>query len=417
MSDKIRLRPLEVAPAVRDGEEGFDLHDPMGIAPDGWVPRELGAVFRLFDGQHDLGEIFEILRRDGHEIDSQWLLDFMAQLDEMYWLDSPRFRARELEIESQNSRETVRKAAFAGRSYPENPGQLRAYLEEKLAAGAARLPAPIYEAAKVRGIVTPHIDFGRGGHVEVASYAPLLEQVRATGRHFDTLVILGIAHSGVNYPFCATTQDFETPFETAICDREFVEDLRAIVGPQLLREQRAHQNEHSVEFSAVFCQMFDELKPSKIVPILCGGFWKSLQNGESPEIAEPEVEEFIAALREVTEKHEKAGQKIGFIASVDGAHVGTQFGDKTPLTPEKLVQIRSEDEVWIAAIEAGDKGALHAHFAKNLNGNNVDAHPALYTLMAAFPNLRGQKLDYDQAFHKGENIVVSFASLALFEAP
>jgi hypothetical protein len=137
--------------------------------------------------------------------------------------------------------------------------------------------------------------------------------------------------------------------------------------------------------------MFDELKPSTIVPILCGGFWKSLQTRQLPEDAEAEAAQFIAALREVTRKHEANGKKIGFIASVDGAHVGTQFGDDTRLTPSRLEEIKSEDAAWISAIESGDRAQLHAHFSKNLNANNVDAHPALYTLMAAFPDLRGQK--------------------------
>jgi hypothetical protein len=416
MAAKIRLRALQITPVVRDGEEGFDLHDRAGIAPDIWMPRELGAVLALCDGKHDVDEIVEILQDQGHEIDAAWLETLIAELDELFLLDSARLRAREEEIAAAFKSQTVRRAAFAGRSYPSDESELREFLEEKMAQGSQNLPAPHYQSERVRGVVTPHIDFGRGGHVEAASYAPLLENVRATGKPFDTLVILGIAHSGVQYPFCATTQDFATPFGTAICNREFVENLREIIGPQLLREQMAHQNEHSVEFSAVFCQMFDELKSSEIVPILCGGFWESLQTRQSPEIAEPEVAQFIAALREVTEKHEKAGKKVGFIASVDGAHVGTQFGDETPLTPEKLAQIKSEDEVWMDAIEAGDKNALHAHFAKNGNVNNVDAHPALYTLMAAFPDLRGQKLNYDQAFHPRENIVVSFASLALFNA-
>lgn len=414
ISGTIQLRPLQITPVSEDGEEHFDFHDPSGVAPDVGVPREFGPILALCDGSRDFDEILAELQSQGHEIDAPWLEDFFEQLDEIYLFDSPRFQAREAEIEAQFADETTRPAAFAGRSYPSNPAELRTYLTDKMTAGEARLPAAAYKPQSVRSIVTPHIDFGRGGHVEAASYLPLLSHVENTGKPFDTLVILGIAHSGVQYPFCVSTQNYATPFGIAECDGEFVADLRALIGPRLTREQAAHRDEHSVEFSAVFCQMFPELKPSKIVPILCGGFWRSLQSGQAPEDAEPEVAQFIAALREVTQKHEAAGKKIGFIASVDGAHVGTQFGDKTPLTPAKLAQIKREDEVWCAAIEAGDRAALHAHFAKNRNANNVDAHPALYTLMAAFPDLRGQLLDYDQAYHPRENIVVSFASLALF---
>ncbi|RYG63535.1 hypothetical protein EON80_21040 [bacterium] len=86
------------------------------------------------------------------------------------------------------------------------------------------------------------------------------------------------------------------------------------------------------------------------------------------------------------------------------------------MTTEKLAEIAREDAVWIKAIEAGDRASLHAHFAKNGNAFHVDAHPAVYTVLAAVPGLLGENLDYDQAYHAQENIVVSFASLALFEA-
>ncbi|MBW3637859.1 MAG: AmmeMemoRadiSam system protein B, partial [Armatimonadetes bacterium] len=345
-----------------------------------------------------------------------WVERLVADLDEAFLLHSPRFETRRIEMQAEFLDSPLRPAAFAGLSYPQNPDELRKFLTEKLAQGEQRLPPRRYDAAKVRGIVTPHIDFHRGGHSEAASYAPLRENVRATGKAFDTLVVLGIAHEGVGYPFCATAKGFETPFGVMECDGDFVRDLETKIGPRLLEEQMTHKNEHSIEFSAVFAQMFPELKASKIVPILCGGFWESLQSGGAPESAEPEVGEFIAALRQITQKHERAGKKIGFIASVDGAHVGTQFGDDTPLTRARLAQIQGEDRKWCAAIEAGNKAALHAHFARDGNRFNVDAHPALYTLLAAFPDWRGQLLDYDQAWSAEANIVVSFASLALFES-
>ncbi len=414
-----RLRALQISPVSEDSEEWFHFHDRSGITPDVRVPREFGPLLAQLDGTRSIEEILREVQTDDPARLRLWAEEMIAELDEFYLLDSPRFAARQSEIDaqcsSQNNATGVRAAAFAGLSYPENPDQLRDFLEPKLARGLKNLPPPLYDAKNVLGIVTPHIDFTRGGHLEAASYRPLLENVRATGKPFDTLVILGIAHQGISYPFCATAKDFATPFGLAECDQEWLKDLRFQIGPKLTREQKSHEDEHSIEFSAVFCQMFDELKTSKIVPILCGGFWHSLQSGELPENAEPEVGAFIEALREVTQNHQAQGKKIGFIASVDGAHVGTQFGDDTSITPTILQKIRDEDAAWISAMESGDRARFHAHFTKNENALNVDAHPALYTLMKAFPRLRAQKLDYDQAFSAGANIVVSFASLALFE--
>lgn len=410
-----RLRRVEIQTYEEDGEEFFHFHDPQDIAPDAALPRAWAPILATLDGTRSVCQLVEGVA-GGDPIEIRAVLEtLLSELDELYYLDSPRFSARQRELESDFFAADVRPAAFAGLSYPDDADELRAFLREKLAQGEKRLPTRRYAPEKVRGIVTPHIDFGRGGHTEAASYAPLLENVRATGKAFDTLVILGIAHGGIEYPFCATPKSFATPLGTAELDAAFLRDLETEIGPQLTREELSHKQEHSIEFAAVFSQLFPELRSSKIVPILCGGFWKSLRSGQRPEDAEPEVGKFIAALRDVTRAHESRGQKIGFIASVDGSHVGTQFGDDSKITPQRLGQIESEDRVWCQAIERGDRAALHAHFAKNDNANNVDAHPALYTLMAAFPDWRGQLLDYDQAFNARANIVVSFASLALFE--
>jgi AmmeMemoRadiSam system protein B len=124
--------------------------------------------------------------------------------------------------------------------------------------------------------VVPHIDFARGGVVEALAYEPLRTE------EFDVLVVLGIAHKGVRYPFCAAAKDFETPLGTAQCDREFLEALQQRIGTRLTCEQIAHKNEHSIEFVAVFLQHFEKLKNARIVPIICGGFFDEIQSGESP---------------------------------------------------------------------------------------------------------------------------------------
>lgn len=410
-----RLRRLQISRTHADNGEILVFHDPANYTPDLALDAGLAPLLALMDGSQSIAQITQRMRRSDPELPDGWLDEFVAELDEHFLLDSPRFAAQRDARESHWHHATARPAAFAGRSYPAIASALNEFLEAKLAQGATRLPARAYQPRDVRGIVTPHIDFHRGGHVEAASYAPLIENVRATGQPFDTLVIFGIAHAGVDYPFCTLDKDYQTPLGTMLCDHNFVAGLCERIGPQLLNENFVHQDEHSIEFSAVMCQHFPELKSSQIVPILCGGLWESLRTGRAPEAAQSDVAAFIEALREVTQQQETAGRKIGFVASVDGAHVGTQFGDDTPLTPAKLREIAREDRKWCAAIEAGDRANLHAHFARNANRFNVDAHPALYALMATFPQWRGQLLDYDQAYHPDQNIVVSFASLALFE--
>lgn len=410
-----QLRALQLQEIEHEGAPYFLFTDAREIAPESLIPAELGPVLALMDGQNTLEQICQQAQHVDPDVTLDWLAEIAGQLDELFLLVSPRFEDEEKRLNTHWKSDPIRPAAFAGRSYPAQEMALRRFLDEKLARGVARLPARAYNPENVRAIVTPHIDFHRGGHTEAASYLPLVENVEKTGVPFDLIVILGVAHAGVRYPFCATNKSFDTPFGLRQSDRDFSRDLLSHIGPQMFAEEDIHKAEHSLEFSAVMLGYHQKLASAKIFAIACGGFWNSLRSGKAPEEDEPHVEEFIAALREVTQKHEQMGRKVGFIASVDGAHVGTQFGDATKISSTKLQKIESEDRAWCAAIERGDKTAFHQHFARDFNRFNVDAHPAVYTLMAAFPEWRGQLLDYDQAFSSEQNIVVSFASMALFE--
>lgn len=410
-----KLRALRAEPIEDDEGQKLHLSDPRGVAPEVAMPLEYAAFLALLDGSRSMSDLEDWLFERGVSDGREFAEGFVSQLDELLLLDSPRFHSHAAGDELDDG--DVRAARFAGRSYPENPAELRAFLDLKFDLGRKRLAPATIDAASVRGIITPHIDFQRGGHVEAASYIPLVKNVEATGKPFDLFVVLGIAHKGVAYPFAATGQSFQTPFGLIETDRAFLDEISEQLPPEddLFGEQWVHGDEHSLEFVAVMLGYHEKLPEAKIAPFAVGGFWDSLKTGRAPEDAEPEVSRFIVALRNAVAKWEAQGKKVGFIASVDGAHVGTQFGDSTPLTGARLEEIQRADQAWMRAVEAGDRAAFHAHFARDFNRFHVDAHPAVYTLMAAFPTLCGVELDYDQAFHPDQNIVVSFAALALVD--
>ena len=70
----------------------------------------------------------------------------------------------------------------------------------------------------------------------------------------------------------------------------------------------------------------------------------------------------------------------------------------------------------LSHLESGDIESFHDALATDANARHVDAYPAIYTVMHAFPELRAQLLHYAQA-EAPEDSIVSFASLALFESP
>ncbi len=420
-----KLRSLEIRPVGSEegGEEYWMLSDREGLSEDRYVPIEFGPLLALLDGTRDAqGIARDYSRRYNEELPLQMVEDLVAQLDQALLLDSPRFAQHKRDKMAAWNDSPSRPSAFAGLSYPDNPDALREFfnvlferarqLEKEPPASTYSTPAVPCEASQICGVVVPHIDFGRGGAVEAMAYRALLKAHRA--RPFDVLVVLGIAHAGVHYPFCAISKDFETPLGTQPTERDFVAALQKRVGPRLKSEQWAHKNEHSIEFVAAFLQHLEPLRSVPIVPILCGGFFAAIRSGKPPEQNES-IGGFIQALREVTQRYEAAGKRVGFIASVDGAHVGSPFGHTFKVTPQVLLDVQRDDLEFWKAVEEGDAAAMHAHISRDDNARHVDAHPALYTLMLAFPNLHSVLLRYDRAFSAERNELVSFATLALCE--
>ena len=406
-----RLRALDVQPVTHEDENFMLFHDREGVAPDTGLSVDFEPLLRLLDGRRTPAEISAAYAAAGGEnLPEAWLTNFLEQLDGALLLESDRYETAAHERLDPLLNDPVHAAAFAGRAYPGEPAALRCDLNGYITGARQLLDAakPLPSAGSIRGCIVPHIDFRRGGIVEALAYEGLQNE------RFDTLVILGIAHAGVRYPFSLLAQDFETPLGTAACDRAFCAALQGRLDERLTAEPYAHRKEHSLEFVAVFAQHCQNLCGAKIVPIICGGFFSELANRTSP-AGNADVAAFAAALRQTSDEWAETGQRVGVICSVDGAHVGSNFGDDTPLSPARLANIREADLAAWRAVEAGDREAFHAELARDNNARHVDAHPAVYTTLLAFPEWRAHLLHYDQAYSERENSVVSFAALALYE--
>lgn len=412
LPDHPRLRPLEVRPVTHEGEEFFLFHDREGISPGVALSRDFEPLLRLLDGTRTPGQIAAAYALAGGEtLPEAWLHNFLQQLDEAFLLESARYRAASQEKLRNFLESPARPAVLAGRAYPDDPAALGAQLDGYFEAArelATALPQLSIPGGQIRGCIVPHIDFRRGGVTEARAYAGLQDET------FDTLVVLGIAHAGLRYPFSLLPQDLDTPLGTMRCDTDFCSALQDKLDDRLTAEGLAHRDEHSVEFVAVFAQHLGHLRASRVVPLLCGGFFEELRSGASP-AGNPDIAAFARALRQTADEWAAQGKRVGIVCSVDGAHVGSNFDDDTPLTTERLRAIKDADvEAW-RCVERGDREAWHAALARDNNTRNVDAHPAVYITLLAFPEWRARLLHYDQAFSSAENSVVSFAALALYE--
>lgn len=228
--DRPKLRPMSVKQLAHEGETYAALLDPLGIVAEPLlVPIDAYyRVVRCFDGTTTLSEIqARVMRQTGQLVPLADLEGLVEQLDRALALDGPAFAA----YRDAYRRELVRPAALAGRSYAGTERALRAQLAQFFAhangAGAPRQRdrAP---SGRLRGILSPHIDFYRGGPVYTWSYRELVERSDA-----DTFVILGVAHQYCRRRFALTRKDFETPLGLALTDRTYVDRIAALAGQDL----------------------------------------------------------------------------------------------------------------------------------------------------------------------------------------
>ncbi|MDE2509470.1 MAG: AmmeMemoRadiSam system protein B [Planctomycetota bacterium] len=406
--------PLNARRVDHDGAAFVAIEDPRGVL-SGPVAVPMVTFQRVlchFDGSKTLPEIqAAVLRETGQFLALAALETLVRQLDEALVLDGPRFE----EFMKAFRAMKCRPAAYAGRSYAGTERALRAQLshffahengagtidEEAVGDGAS---STAFEGSRFRGVISPHIDFARGGPTYTHAYRALLE-----GSDADVFVILGVAHQACTRRFVLTRKDFETPLGVVTTNKKYVDRIAEIAGDIYFDDELAHHVEHSIEFQVVFLQhILGERRPFTIVPILVGSFHDLMARGVDP-IADPEVAAFAAALR-TTEN--ESGKRVAYIGGVDLCHVGPEFGDPLPLEDEQLEQVRGFDSAMLGYAAEGDAAGWFATASQVGNRLRVCGLAATYVFLHALGPTRGRVLRYDQAVDDRRTSCVSLAGMA-----
>ena len=262
-----------------------------------------------------------------------------------------------------------------------------------------------------KAIVAPHIDFHRGGPAYAWAYKNLVESEGA-----DLFILLGTSHCGGQSPFILTAKDFETPLGLAQTDKDFVGRLRELCGEALFAEEYLHRSEHSLEFQVVFLKYAAQLRaalahqperPFKIVPILVASFHASVLQQTLPE-RDLAVQTFLSSLRELARQETR---RVCFVASVDLAHVGREFGDHEPLTEDFLKRVESEDRKLLERLAALDAPGFFNEVAKDQDKRKICGFAPLYSLIYLLDGAKGNHLKYSQAFTPETRSAVTFTSM------
>lgn len=386
MNDTPRVRPLDLQPVYHQGQRMWLLRDPLELAQRQLIfPPLLAHMLRYCDGAHTVAQIQQLISSDaGFAVPLDAVAGALEELDAACLLDNSRSNAALHRHLAAYRDLPYRPPALADRSYP---GQVPALTQ--LFAQYANGDTPGTGSGwQGRGIVSPHIDYQRGGPV----YARVWNRAARSVLEAELVIVLGTDHNGSPGSITLTRQPYATPYGLLPPAPAVVEELAAAIGEEAaFAEELHHRLEHSVELSAVWLHsVFHSAgrAPCPMVPVLVGSFHHFLANGSHP-AADARIQRFLDALRRAT-----AGRNALVVASVDLAHVGPVFGDDFGMDDARRTVLRATDEALIAAVVAGDANGFYDQIASVRDRNRVCGFAPLYLMLSYLGPTTGQRIDY-----------------------
>jgi AmmeMemoRadiSam system protein B len=405
-----RLRPLEVFPIELEGRELFAIRDPSGLSEAVLtVPRGTLAILALFDGTRSVGDVqADILRRHGALVARAELEELLSVLDQHLFLEGARVEDERVRIRDGFRASTTRAPFHVGKVYPGDATALATTLDGFFTHPDGPGAVGPRRAARLSGLIAPHIDFTRGGPAYAWAYKAVAEAPEV-----DCFIVLGTAHGGLDgHPFAATRKPYVTPFGPLPVDDEVLDSLRRRWAGDLFGAELAHRSEHSIEFQAV-CLAYlhrdprrDGVGPVRIVPLLTSFVHECLARGVAP-LDEPRVAGMLDAMRETMAM---VPRRYCLVAAADLAHVGPRFGDAEPVSPARLARIEREDRALLALVASGDPGGFFAAVRADGDSRRICGLSPIYTLLETLPAGSGRLLRYGQ--WPDPQGTVTFASVA-----
>ena len=392
---------LAFLPVVHDRETVMMIRDPLGLVEEGKaVPRSLYDIMVHLNGLNTVRDLQMILMRQqgGLFVGSDEIERILFHLDESYLMDSEKYRQARETIISRFSSLATRPCVHCGRSYPDDPSNLKKRLDDIL--DRDRVP-PDETKKPMKALVAPHIDLSVGSTVYGAAYRKLVDRSPAR------VVILGIGHQMGSGLFSITPKDYDTPLGPVKTDGEAVKELCARAGTLLAENDFDHRAEHSIEFQVIFLKHLLKDRPFTLVPILCG----SLQGNLDPCTREgftKRAEAFLKSLREILQD---GSRETLLVAGVDLSHIGPKFGHDMPAS-HLAREAESHDRKILQALCAWDADAFWRESLDEGDRYNVCGFSAMACLLEILPPSQGELLAYKIWHEAPTQSAVSFAALS-----
>nr|HMN28923.1 AmmeMemoRadiSam system protein B [Caldilineaceae bacterium] len=347
------------------------------------VPQPLAMALTFCDGSLDPAGIAAAFQREyGIELPISLVLELLATLDDALMLDNERAaQARQAMLEEYRAA-PFRPPALAGSAYPAERNTLSRLLQDYLEEADGVEPWSVDWSRPV-GLLSPHIDYSRGGSV----YAQVWKRAAEAVRQADLVVLFGTDHHGTDL-FTLTRQNYATPYGTLPTARSLVDQLAAVIGEErAFAGELRHRGEHSLELVATWLHHLRAGQPVEMAPILVGGLHHYIYNGTTP-AEDPVLEQVLATVRSATQ-----GRRVLVVASGDLAHVGPAFGG-APLDQAGLAQLRTADHELIQHLRAGDPAGFFGAIQQVRDRNNVCGVTPLYLTLCTLGAVQGEQWGY-----------------------
>jgi AmmeMemoRadiSam system protein B len=387
-----KLRNVNVRQTIHQGEPVFLIQDGLQLTDSAIVlPQALGPFAMLCDGTRTLPEMQAALEMQfGLRLSQPVMEDLVEQFDQALLLESNRFLKTKSRAVDQYRRKPFREPALSGAAYPSDPDELRKLLDEYLAAAEPDVvPAP----GDSRALISPHIDYPRGGQVYAQVWASTVEAVREA----ELVIALGTDHNGKLGTLTLTPQNYASPLGVLPTDQQLVSKLAAVLGPKrAFADELHHLREHSLELVLLWLQHMRRSEPVPTVPILTGSF-HHFMTGDADISQESRYHAFIQLLRD-----EMRRRRTLVVASGDLAHLGSAF-DEPPMNASDYDQMKVDDDALLENLSQGDAQLFFEFMQAGQYQRNVCGLSPFYFTMSLLGQTKGRLISYDRCPADAEN--------------
>lgn len=407
-----KIRRVDYQPYTHENQPYWLLQDPLQLQDRQLLlPPILAQATLYLDGRRSLAEVrHALLTEVGWDVPEEALWALVRDLDACYLLDNETLHTQLQAVQVAWRAQEARPPHLAGRTYPAHPTELAAALD---AYGTADDPTAAAEWADWHGraIISPHIDYQRGGDL----YAKVWKRAEKAVQAADLILIFATDHRGGLGSLTLSRVPYATPYGVLPTDVALVDKLAAVLGEEVAYGlELNHRTEHSVELVAVWLHhaLRGRAAPP-VVPLLIGSFHHFVAQEGHP-TQDEEIMAFIEALVEETR-----GQRVLCVASADLAHMGPAFDDDFVMDEARRAALVETDASLMAAVVQGDGERFYREIAAVGDANKVCGFSPIYLMLRYLHGrgpepIRGHQIAYQHCPADEQNdSLVSICGLLL----